>query len=480
MIVVPVEKRIDWKRPPVVLIALVLINILVFVFYQSGDAELVEEAISVYHSNELLEVELPAYKAYMRKADPSFEIDESDPFLSWYIVSDTAFASFIDERQKRYVKLSKRSKWKRARAQLKEITDQISSNAFGLNPNNVSIINLLSHQFLHGGIDHLLGNLVFLILTGFAVEAALGSLRFLGYYLVAGVGGGALFAFIESSSGGGGASLIGASGAISGVMAMYVVLFGARKIEFFYWLFVFTGYFRAAAILMLPAYVLKELAMLFFGGTSNVAYTAHVGGFLAGALMVYATQMVYKKAIDDEYLDADEDVSDPHLDKLEQIYNDMGQCEFKRAWPLLREIKAKRPGDPELIEIEYNLINALNAAKAKQYLMERLGKNGNSQRMIQDQLQQWHGMPAEERARLSFHQRSSILQNGLEFGRGDMAEKIFKELSAIDGHESELAVLARKIALFFKSVRQDEKSRRYDQRARQLMQAQAGEQGAEA
>ncbi len=469
MIIVPVEKRIDWKRPPIVLLSIVVLNILIFAFYQSSDMEHVTEAVSLYESYELEELEINAFRSYMRKVDPSYEIDPDDMTLVWRMASDKQFAQFLDEHQKRYIPLKKRSKWKRVRAQINEEVAKISSNAFGLDPNNISPITLITHLFLHGGIDHLLGNMVFLLLTGFAVEAALGSKRFLAFYLISGIGSGLLFSGIETMSGSLSPSLIGASGAISGVMAMYVVLFGMRKIEFFYWLFVFTGYFRAAAIIMLPAYILKELYMLFFGESSNVAYMAHVGGFLTGAALVYVQRKLQSHVIDDEYLAEPVVDVDPRLRSLQSIYNHLGQCEFKQAYALLKPLKQSDPNNPELNEIEFNIFSALNGPRIGEYLVQRIGKAGNSKRILIAQLRMWNRMKPEVKSTLSFEQKAYLLGKALELGRPDLSEAIFSELESETGRDLELATLARRIAIHFQKLGRDEKTRHYDQQARGLM-----------
>ncbi|RBP53048.1 rhomboid family intramembrane serine protease [Arenicella xantha] len=477
MIVVPVEKRIDWKRPPVVLIGLVLINILVFAFYQSSDMERAEEAVVLYHELNLQQLELSAFRSYMRKRDPAYQLDQEDETVIWQMASDPGFAEFLDEHYKRYIPLKDRGKWERFRAEVNKIAGTISSRILGLNPNDIGIVTLFSHQFLHGSVDHLIGNMVFLLLTGFAVEAALGSKRFLLFYLISGVGAGLLFSVVEMASGGHSASLIGASGSISGVMAMYVVLFGMRKIEFFYWLFIFTGYFRAAAIIMLPAYIVKELIMQFSGDASNVAYLAHVGGFIAGAALVYATRSVQHDAIDDRYLDNAEEAVDPYLAGLQSVYNELGRCEFKRAYALLRPLKQKRPHDPELIDIEFNIVKALNGAKAHEYLLRRLGQNGNSHRIVAAQLQRWNRMSLKDKSHLSFEQKADLLIAALELGREDISEVIYQELSQDEERSLELATLSRRMASCFQALGQHNKSEQFDRQARDLMSPQYGSQG---
>ena len=64
---------------------------------------------------------------------------------------------------------------------------------------------------------------------------------------------------------------------------MYLALFRMRRIEFFYWLFVFVGYVRLPALVVLPLYIAKELYFYFADPASNVAFLAHAGGFVVGA-----------------------------------------------------------------------------------------------------------------------------------------------------------------------------------------------------
>jgi len=235
MIIVPVEKKVDWKRPPLVLILIVLLNILVFVFYQSSDNSALGDAVGVYESKNLVKQEWSAFKAYSRRNGLPYEFEKNDPETVWYIVSDPGFDRFMRKNHRHYIKSAEYSRWRAARDRVEDISSTMSGRVAGFNTTEISPFTLISYQFLHGGVMHLLGNMVFLILTGFAVEAALGSLRFLGFYLLSGIGSALLFTLLEPSAG----TLVGASGSISGVMAMYVALFGFRKIQFFYWIFIY-------------------------------------------------------------------------------------------------------------------------------------------------------------------------------------------------------------------------------------------------
>ena len=441
MIIVPVEKKVDWKRPPLVLIILVVINILVFAFYQSGDQKLLSKAMQTYHQKGLLEKEWVAFKAYARRNNLPFELNVADSDYTAYMVSDHGFARFIDKHHENYISDRDYASWRKARDRVEKVSSKLSSNVYGLDSANAQPLNLITHQFLHGGVMHLLGNIVFLILTGFAVEAALGSLRFLGFYLLSGIGGGLLYALLETSS----ITLVGASGAISGVMAMYVVLFQMRKIQFFYWFFIFIGYVRAAAIIMLPFYLGYEIYKYLSDQGSNVAYTAHIGGFLVGAVLVFITQNINKSGIDENYIDGDERQVDPFSYSLTKLYGLIGQCEFKRAWAILQPLKEKHPNHKALIEIEYNLVRALHPNKVDDYLLHRMDKANNSAALIRAQLHVWGRMGPEQRHKLNTAKKSGLLENALEQDALSDAENIFNDIRSSTDDRITVAVLARRI-----------------------------------
>jgi membrane associated rhomboid family serine protease len=144
----------------------------------------------------------------------------------------------------------------------------------------------LTSMFLHGGWLHLIGNMWFLWLFGNNVEDSMGRARYLVFYLLSGLAAAATQTFMNPSSA---IPMVGASGAISGVMGAYIVLYPRVRVH----MLIFLGFFitRAAvpAYLMLGYWFLLQI----LGGlpslgdeTGGVAFWAHAGGFLAGALMI--------------------------------------------------------------------------------------------------------------------------------------------------------------------------------------------------
>jgi membrane associated rhomboid family serine protease len=146
---------------------------------------------------------------------------------------------------------------------------------------------LFTSMFLHAGFIHLAGNMLFLWIFGNNVEDTLGSLRFAAFYLFCGLSGSALQILVSPDSL---AVIIGASGAIAGVLGAYILLFPKAQIE----TLIFFGYF--VRLVRLPAFVFLGLWILlqFISGIASlgikqvggVAWFAHIGGFIAGFLLV--------------------------------------------------------------------------------------------------------------------------------------------------------------------------------------------------
>ena len=141
-------------------------------------------------------------------------------------------------------------------------------------------LTLISYQFLHGDILHLLGNMLFLWVFGDNVEDALGHVKYLIFYLLCGIAGGLTHSFLTIDTS---APLIGASAAIAGVVGAYLVLHPNVSV----WVLVFRFFpLKLRAVWVLGAWVLMNVAFALFGIDPLVAWWAHVGGIVAGVLLV--------------------------------------------------------------------------------------------------------------------------------------------------------------------------------------------------
>lgn len=141
-------------------------------------------------------------------------------------------------------------------------------------------LSLLTCMFLHGGFGHLIGNMWFLWIFGDNIEDFLGHTRFLLFYLLTGLSAGLVHVFLNPQSD---IPTIGASGAISGILGAYMVLHPRIRIR----TVVVLGFFWQ--VMRVPAYFFLGLwfVMQFLGGDAQVAYGAHIGGFVAGLALIF-------------------------------------------------------------------------------------------------------------------------------------------------------------------------------------------------
>ncbi len=160
---------------------------------------------------------------------------------------------------------------------------------YGFLPAHPTAVGWLSSMFLHGGFEHIIGNMLFLWIFGDNVEEKFGHVGYLLFYLVGGIFADFIHAHVISEP----MKLIptiGASGAISAVMGAYVFMFPKSRVRFwgFIWLFVFffrTFSFRLSTWFAVGGWFLLQLLSNDPTGTDSVAYGAHIGGFIFGAAL---------------------------------------------------------------------------------------------------------------------------------------------------------------------------------------------------
>ena len=150
-------------------------------------------------------------------------------------------------------------------------------------------ISILTSMFLHGGLLHLSGNILYLWIFGDNIEDRMGSIRFLFFYLLCGILGSGTHALFNLDNQ---IPAIGASGAISGVLGAYLLSYPFAKIRTIIPLFLFWPIVELPAILVLGSWFFIQL----FNGTTSlnetsqvmggVAWWAHIGGFIAGTVLI--------------------------------------------------------------------------------------------------------------------------------------------------------------------------------------------------
>ncbi len=301
MLILPLDRRIDWKRPPLVTLLLVLVNVLVFVFGQWDDDARLMDAGEFYVGTELPAMELQDLRR--SSGDRGLTADEVTTWDAVNMQFDDAFRRRLAAGEVMPVDDPRYPQWQEARSAFESRLDASLVVSGGFTPAVHAPPTLLTHMFLHGGLMHLIGNMVFLLLIGFVVEYTLGAARYLALYLLGGLAAVGLFWAVDAGSY---VPLVGASGAISALMGAYSVLFGLRKIWFFYSVGIYFDYVKAPALWLLPVWVLYEVYQYFaFGDLSSVAYMAHAGGLLGGAAIAAVLRLL-GQGVDNDYLEARE------------------------------------------------------------------------------------------------------------------------------------------------------------------------------
>jgi membrane associated rhomboid family serine protease len=177
--------------------------------------------------------------------------------------------------------------WKKRIADVDEYEASHPSFTLGLNAGDTSLNKWISYIFVHSGFMHFFGNMLFLIIFGTVLERQIGGLGLLVVFLLSGMAAAGSFAVMTGVTS---SPLVGASGAISGIMALYCVLNWSKPARYFYWFFLpFRGFM---GMVYLPAWVAIALwaagDLAGYLGTvpelGGVAHTAHLGGETAGIL----------------------------------------------------------------------------------------------------------------------------------------------------------------------------------------------------
>jgi membrane associated rhomboid family serine protease len=207
------------------------------------------------------------------------------PYLK--IDTETKQLLFGESRQIRLFQEEEQDKLNQLAQKLKDTLNDVPYRKYGYIPAKKNLVGLVTYMFIHGGWLHLLGNLLLLYLTGPFIEDVWGRPIFAVFYVIAGIFSGFMFSLYSPNFTG---PLIGASGAIAGLMGAFLIRYWRTKIKFWFFFFIIHGTFKAPAWLMLPIWLALEI----FSANSidsvnaeggGVAHWAHIWGFLFGVVM---------------------------------------------------------------------------------------------------------------------------------------------------------------------------------------------------
>jgi len=480
MLIIPAENAVNWRRPPWVTLGLIMACLMVFLFYQAGDEARLEQAIETYLDSGLGELEAPVYEDYLQR-EIRFEEDAGrilelqdfqalrasgeDVWVAVSLLMDPEFYHYMQENQSLLWAPAERQRWAEQRGQIQaRYIDRLSANQLGLVLADLSLYALISYQFLHGGWGHLIGNLVFLFLLGFTVEKALGPGRFLLAYLLCGALSGLVFTAFSLGSP---VPLVGASGSISGLMGMYVAIYGLKKIRFFYFVGVYFNYFRAPALALLPVWLGKEIYDYWFAGATGIAYMAHAGGLIAGAGLVWLLgQSVFQ--VREAFFEPEPEEQDERFtNAYAQAMGSLGRMEFGVAQRQFEALRQRYPERLVLLEHLYQLAKLRPDQSAYRERTRELMNETLTGRQPERMIEVWKEYlgKGEGHAPLAAEDHNRVLFTSLRHDDLKAAEKAFERLRSC-GDELLTTEACRLLAEEFDKRLMAPKARHY----RQLLQ----------
>jgi membrane associated rhomboid family serine protease len=357
MFIVPVIGKISRRNLPFVTIGLILINCLVFFIFQSHQASQYREAEGYYFTSGLAAIELAHFIEYR---NPSAE-EQPGPETLQRMPEEELIHRYLEMRRDgEFIKKLRNeeiitaqdpdySRWKQLRPEYEHLQSQIVSVKYGLIPAEARPITFFTYMFLHGGFEHLLGNMIFLWLVACMIEMGSNRVFCIAAYILTGLGAAGFYWLLNPQSG---IHLVGASGSIAGLMGAFCALYGKKKVNFFYSLGVYFNYFKAPAIIILPIWIAKEIFFLCTDDLSNVAYAAHLGGLISGAPLGLLAWLLFRNAAGN--LPGPDQTADEISPLIEKALEHVSQLDLEAGGRLLEQALAK---DPQHIAAMTHLFN---------------------------------------------------------------------------------------------------------------------------
>ncbi|MFC5473437.1 rhomboid family intramembrane serine protease [Paraherbaspirillum soli] len=507
MLIIPVDRKPDWKRPPLITILLVLINLLIYFGIQMGERDNLSSAAQYYLAESRLpEFEFPAYARYLEsdkqagaanevrralrqwrqvrvRADADADGAEDAAMASspryrgleqvWYALdADLQFGALMQQPKPAVlgaIDADSLAEWREQRQHYASIRISTFTERYSLIPAQAfeRPITLLTHMFLHGSVEHVLGNMVFLAIVGYAVEILLGGVWFLLFYLLSGLMSAAFYLVFCGDSM---ILSLGASGAISGVMGMYTVLYGLRRIRFFYWILFYFDFIKAPALIMLPIWVGKEAFDLWFGAPSNTNYYAHIGGLLGGAVLALCYRLLARGKLEHAHASYVAPAEDNNtLQAIQQsAYAELSKLDFLRARKSFKRLVSKslalhQAPDPDWLLQLFNLSKSAPTSpefhRAAQMLL-RLPKGQVDEAKVH-QVYLDYVAQAQPRPLLNSGQSLAIAKRFAMSGYPQTAEEILNILLVTDRQHQQLPLLVFLVSKGFLTADKPEKVRHY-------------------
>ncbi|MDY6880870.1 MAG: rhomboid family intramembrane serine protease [Thermodesulfobacteriota bacterium] len=431
MLIVPLTGKISRQNLPYVTIALILINAFVFFVLQAGDRKNHGKAMAFYFDSGLAKIETSRYLDYLQSEKPDEPISDSliqkrnqrDSIALLYarMQRDDLFMTRLKSHQIITPGEEVFIEWKRLRTEYEGLLSKVVTYRYGFKPAERELITSITCMFLHGSVMHLVGNMVFLWLVGAVLELGCGRPFYVLLYFVGGFCATVLFALANMHST---IPCIGASGAISGLMGAFTVMYGRKKIKVFYSLGFYFNYAHVPAIILLPVWIGNEVFQLLFGGHSQVAYMAHIGGLIGGAGLGAANLMFLRPA-DEKMFEDDPTDKIPGL--LEKALDRVARLDMVGARPIFEQVLEMDPDNHDALIQLYNMDklepHSQRFHDSAARLLRHLSNDGKAHKELHRIYQEYGGLSKSLKLHRDLLFR--IASIFCEHGHLDEAERIF-------------------------------------------------------
>ncbi len=352
MLVIPVTA--GRKKFPFITLGLILINCLVFFLFQATEEDAYQAAYSYSRSSGLLQIEAQQYKRYLQAKNeglPSAALAKSNsPALFWRMMRNDRFQYELREHILIPPASPQFADWSKKREIFEEKLNESFSWRFGYSPARKNYLAAFTCMFLHGGIMHLAGNMLFLWFVGSLLEIGIGRRYYLCGYLITGVCASLAFGLAYPISQG---PLVGASGAIAGLMGAYGLIYGRTRIKVFYSLGFYFDYARIPGWILFPFWLGNEFFQLFTNAGSNVAYMAHLGGLVSGASLAFTYVRVKGNRAAEELEEEESESRVPAL--LEEGLHHFSELRLPEAREKIAEALEIEPDNRAALQHLYNI-----------------------------------------------------------------------------------------------------------------------------
>jgi membrane associated rhomboid family serine protease len=329
---IPIGSEEGVRRLPYLTIGLIALNVIIFMITSSVLRSQEQELHRINHG--LQEIELKYF----------FDISEHNPNAMQNMTLDEQHELFFENKNIDWEE-DDYDEWHRLYDRYKRKLKNVVFNQLGFIPKRFDFFKLFTYMFIHANIFHLLFNMLFLWLVGCNIEDTWSWKIFLGLYLLSGAVACLLHAAVYPASQ---TPLVGASGAIAGIMGAFMIRHYKTKIRFayFFWLIFVPPVFGSFAIyagIALPIWFVMQIISARWSVEAGTAYYAHIGGFVFGAVVGMSMKFlgIEKKYVAPMVEDSFEKLK--ISTKMKEVYRMMDINDTAGALPLILAVLDEEP-----------------------------------------------------------------------------------------------------------------------------------------